>query len=75
MNVNVIKERKLIAERQIDRLHKKFGNITRHLLNLDPFLTEIRALVKEIMITMADDWDIQSPVPQATLKRVEETKE
>ena len=45
------------------------------LMNLDPFSTEIRALIKKIMLTVADDWDIKSPMPQATLTRREETKD
>ena len=74
MNLNPIKLQKLIVERQLERLHKNVSNIIMHLLNLDPFLTEIKALVKEIMVTIADDWDIKSPIPQATLKKREETK-
>ena len=45
-----------------------------HLLNLDPFLTEIRGLVKEIMLTIADGWDIMSPIPQAMLTRKDEKR-
>ena len=71
----MIISQKLTAESQLERLHKNVGNIIMHLLNLDPFLTEIRALIKEIMFTIADDWDIKSPVPQATLKKREETQE
>ena len=65
----MIESRTLTVERQLERLHKNVNNIILHLLNLDPFLTEIRALVKEIMITIADDWDIKSPIPQAMLKK------
>ena len=75
MNVNLIRSQKLTAERQLQRLHINLGNRIMHLYNLNPFLTEIRALIREIMITIADDWDIESLIPQATLKRKEETKE
>ena len=75
MNVNQIKSPKLIIERQLERLHKNVSNIIMHLLNLDPFLTEIKAPVKEIMVTISDDWDIKSSIPQATLKKRKEAKE
>lgn len=75
MNRKMIISQKLTAESQLERLHKNVDNIIMHLLNLDLFLTKIRTLIKEIMFTIADDWNIKSPVPQATLKKREKTQE
>ena len=58
INVNLFKSQHLTVERKLERLHKNVNNIITHLLNLNPFFTEIRALIKEIMITIADDWNI-----------------
>ena len=55
MNVNVIKLQILMTEKQFERLHKNVNNIIRHLLNLNPFLSKIKALIKKIMITIVDD--------------------
>ena len=74
VNINVIKWHKLIDRKKLDRLHKNVGNIILHLLNLNPFLTEIKTLIKKMMITINDDWNIQSSVPQTILKKKEKTK-
>ena len=70
----MLNRQKLTLKRQLERLHMNVNNITMDLLNLDPFLTEIRGLVKEIMLTVADGWDIMSPIPPATLTRKDEKR-
>ena len=73
--VNVKKSRKLIIEKQIERFHKNVNNIILHLLDLNSFLANIRALIKKIMIIIINDWNIQFFVSQTTLKkRKKETK-
>jgi hypothetical protein len=74
LNIESVDSRELIFKSQLERLHKNVNNIVLHLLNLDPFLTKIRGLMKEIMLTIADDWDIKSPVPQTTLTRKNEKR-
>ena len=74
INVDLIESENLTVESQLERLHKNVNNIITHLLNLNPFLTEIKTLMKKIMIIIADDWDIKSLIPQAILKKREETK-
>lgn len=38
-------------------------------MNLQPFLEEIRSLMKEVMTTISTEWEIKSPIPQVILKR------
>lgn len=58
LNVALIKSQKLTIKNQFEQLHVNVNNTIIHLYNLNFFLRKIKTLIKKIMITIIDDWNI-----------------
>ena len=56
-----VESQRLTLQSELARLRKNVNNIILHLVNLEPFLTEIKGLIKEIMMTISDNWKSNLP--------------